>query len=142
MILRLGRIAVLLLALGCKGEDLLPVAPTTPAPPPAEEQALILARASFRDANDYHTSGGATLEQGTEGQVVRLGEDFETERSPALDVRLCRRRRCGDDDLVLGGLQDFSGAQAYAVPGDGAGYDFVVIWCGAVDLAFGTGRLQ
>ena len=141
---RLGFIAVLLLALGCKGEDLLPTAPAMPAPPPPPEDPAptILARATFRDANDYRTAGTAVLEQTADGQVLRLGEDFETERSNALDVRLCERRRCGGDDLVLGGLQSFSGAQSYVVTGDGSGYDFVVIWCRAVELSFGTGRLE
>ena len=140
---RLAQISILLLVLGCKGEDLLPTSPVQPAPPPPDDQPTsVLAAATFRDANDYRTSGGATLEQADEGQVLRLGDDFRTERSPALDVRLCTRRRCGDGDLVLGPIQGFRGAQSYAVPGDGTGYDFVVIWCGAVDLAFGTGRLR
>ncbi len=135
---------LVLLALGCKGENLLPTEPTQPlAPPPPQETATVIATAAFRSANGYRTVGGARLEEDGDGnQAVRFDEDFETDRSGALDVRLCTRRRCGDDDLVLGRLQSFRGAQGYEVSGDGSEYEFVVIWCTAVELAFGTGRLE
>ncbi len=136
-------LVLLVAAVACKGEDLIPTAPAA-APPPPEEgpMATTLATATFSGANGYNTVGGAVLEEGEGGQVLRLGDDFATDRSSALDVRLCRRRRCGDDDLILGAIQGFQGAQSYGVPGDGSGYDFVVIWCGAVELPFGHGRLE
>ncbi len=139
------RAALLLIALGaCKGESLTPTEPVPepPPPPPADQPAMVLATATFSDANGYRTVGGARLEEVDGSQVIRFEEDFATDRSPALDVRLCRRRRCGTDDLVLGVLQSFSGEQSYAVPGDGTTYDFVVVWCTGVNLAFGTGRLR
>ena len=136
---------VLALALGaCKGESLTPTEPVVePAPaPPMDQEPVVLASATFASANGYRTVGSARLEDLGGDQVMRLDEDFETDRSGALDVRLCTRRRCGRDDLVLGPLRSFRGAQSYAVPGDGTAYDFVVIWCTAVELPFGTGRLE
>ena len=58
---RLALLAALLLALACKGEDLLPAAPTMPAPP-EDQPAVVLAAATFRDANDYRTRGTAILD--------------------------------------------------------------------------------
>ena len=139
----LGVIAVLALPLlACKGESLVPTAPAPEPPPPVAEETVVLARATFQGANGYVTAGGARLEDDDGSQILRLDEDFETDRSGGLDVRLCRRRRCGGDVLVLGALRAFSGEQTYAVPGDGRDYPFVVIWCTAVELAFGTGRLE
>ncbi len=137
-----GLAAILVLAAACKGQSLVPPA-APPEPPDANEVTeLVLAEATFEGANGYHTAGGASLERTVEGDVLRLSDDFETDRSFALDIRLCRQRDCGDGDLVLGALQSFRGAQSYPIPGDGESYDFVVIWCSAVDLPFGHGRLQ
>ena len=139
---RRAGLAALLFLIGCKGQDLMQ--PTAPAEPPAPETpaTLLLGAATLESANGYHTAGSASLSSTDGEQTLRLEEDFETDRSSALDLRLCRLADCGDDDLILGSLQSFRGAQSYTVPGDGSTYDFVVIWCNAVDLAFGRGRLE
>lgn len=132
----------LLVLLGCKGESLIPTEPAAaPAPDGTTETPTVIATAVFEGANGYRTTGSAVLEESAEGQTLRLGDDFETDRSVALDVRLCNRRRCGGEALVLGSIQSFTGAQSYAVPGDGSGFAFVVIWCTAVELPFGVGAL-
>ena len=142
---RFGVIALLLLLTACKGEDLVPTAPpAAPAPEPAPdaEAPKVLAQGTFMGANGYTTVGTVTLEEVDGVQVLRFSEDFATDRSIALDVRLCQRQRCGAQSLVLGGIQSFSGAQSYPVDGDGTGRNFAVIWCAAVDLPFGTARLE
>lgn len=141
---RLAVLCAALVIIACKGESLLPTAPDPtplPMPEPDAMPATVLATAAFKSANGYRTVGGARLEETEAGQRIVLEQDFETDESGALEVRLCTRKRCRDDDLVLGSLQSFRGEQSYAVDGDGTPYEFVVIWCAAVDLPFGTGRL-
>jgi hypothetical protein len=57
-------------------------------------------------------------------------------------VRLCRETRCAGDDLNLGEIKAFAGAQQYALLDDGAAYRYAVIWCRAVNLPFGFGELR
>jgi hypothetical protein len=83
-------------------------------------------------------------------QIVRTGSsfsvellsDFRTSQSPALDVRLCVDVNCRGAQLELGGLRAFSGPQSYALPNDGASFSHAVIFCRAVQLAFGYGVLR
>jgi hypothetical protein len=76
--------------------------------------------------------------------TLELGSDFRASQSPALDVRLCNDTNCRSGSLDLGDLQSFSGAQTYPLPSGngGSGYDRVVIFCRAVQLAFGFGLLR
>ena len=71
-----------------------------------------------------------------------LERDFRTSNSPALDVRLCTNPDCTGAFENLGELQRFSGEQTYELPDAGNAYSHVTIYCVAVRLPFGSGRLR
>ena len=146
------RLAVWLLAsvastlAACGGGGSSPVAPQTPPPPaptptPAPS-ATVLRTATFESANGYFTAGQAAIVREAGAHRLELREDFRTSQSGALDVRLCRETRCTSDDLNLGPIRAYSGAQQYPLPDDAAAYRYAVIWCRAVNLPFGLGELK
>jgi hypothetical protein len=99
-------------------------------------------QATFQSANGYTTQGTARIVQTGGRFTLELGSDFRSSQSPALDVRLCNDMNCRGTNLELGALRSFSGAQAYDMPNDGASFSQVVIYCRAVQLAFGFGSLR
>jgi hypothetical protein len=96
----------------------------------------------FAGANGYTTMGQAAIVREGTGHRLELREDFRTSQSGALDVRLCRETRCTGDDLNIGEIKAFAGAQQYALPDDAGSYRYAVIWCRAVSLPFGFGELR
>ena len=113
-------------------------APTaTPTPPPAT-----LRSATFTGANGYNTLGGARIVNDGAGFKLEFLDDFRTDNSTALDVRLCVDSRCGAGNLHVATLMNTRGAQSYSLPSDGATFAHVVIWCPAVNLSFGSGQLR
>ena len=113
----------------------------TPTPTPVAS-TTVLRSTVFAGANGYTTMGQAAIVREGAGHRLELREDFRTSQSAALDVRLCRETRCTGDDLNLGEVKAFAGAQQYALPDDGATYRYAVIWCRAVNLPFGFGELR
>ncbi len=102
----------------------------------------VVRQATFESANGYATRGSARIVRTGSSHALELGSDFQASQSPALDVRLCNDTNCRSMNLNLGDLQRFSGSQTYSLPNDGAAYDRVVIYCRAVQLAFGFGLLR
>lgn len=113
---------------------------TTTTSTPAGPQTL--RRATFMSANGYVTEGSASIREEDGEVTLELGADFRTSNSPALEVRLCRNEDCTGDHVSLGPLQSFEGRQSYPTDDDATAYDFVTIYCLAVRLPFGYGRLQ
>jgi hypothetical protein len=102
----------------------------------------VVRQASFQSANGYTTQGSARILESGGRYTLELGSDFRSSQSPALDVRLCNDTNCRGAGLELGALRSFSGAQSYDLPNDGGAYSLVVIYCRAVQLAFGFGNLR
>lgn len=102
----------------------------------------VVREASFQSANGYTTQGSARILSSGGRYTLELGSDFRSSQSPALDVRLCNDTNCRGGSLELSALQSFSGAQSYDLPNDGSAYSLVVIYCRAVQLAFGFGNLR
>lgn len=102
----------------------------------------VVREASFESANGYTTQGSARILSSGGRYTLELGSDFRSSQSPALDVRLCNDTNCRGASLELGALRSFSGAQSYDLPNDGGAYSLVVIYCRAVQLAFGFGNLR
>jgi hypothetical protein len=134
-----------------------PATPTQQSPPPATTSTpppmmttttsvpagvQTLRRATFTGANGYVTEGSARIQADNGEFSLELESDFRTSNSAALDVRLCTNEGCTGDHVSLGAPQRFSGAQSYPLANNGAAYDFVTIYCLAVRLPFGYGRLQ
>ena len=129
-------------------------APAPAPPPPATTTMMVttttsvpagprtLRRATFMGANGYVTDGGARIQRENDEFTLELEEDFRTSNSAALDVRLCTNSGCTGDNVSLGELQRFSGRQSYPLADSGTGYSHVSIYCTAVRLPFGSGRLQ
>ncbi len=127
---------------GCGGGG-SPTGPSvTPPPAPPMPGLTVLRTATFQSSSGYTTKGGASIVRDGGAHRLDLNNDFQTNSSRGLDVRLCRETRCDDGDLNLGPLRQFSGSQSYALPNDGGAYAYVVIWCRGVSLPFGYGRLQ
>ena len=145
-----GRLAVAFVAAftaACGGGGSSPDrGPDTPsgahAHPSPAASATVLRSTVFAGANGYTTMGQAAIVREGTGHRLELREDFRTSQSAALDVRLCRETRCTGDDLNLGEIKAFAGAQQYALPDDAGAYRYAVIWCRAVSLPFGFGELR
>lgn len=116
-----------------------PASTTTTTTVPASQ---VVRQATFQSANGYTTEGSARILASAGSYSLELGSDFRASQSPALDVRLCNDTNCRGGSLELGPLSSFSGRQSYAMPNDGSAYDRVVIYCRAVQLAFGFGTLR
>ena len=102
---------------------------------------MVLRSATFQGANGYRTRGGASIVQDGDEYTLRLEDDFVTDNTPALDVRLCNDGNCNGDNRILGSLQSPRGLQDYTMDDGGEGYSHVVIWCSAVSQPFGFGEL-
>lgn len=143
-----GRLAVAFVAAftaACGGGGSSPTAAPAPVPTPTATPVAsptVLRSTVFAGANGYTTMGQAAIVREGAGHRLELREDFRTSQSAALDVRLCRETRCTGDDLNLGEIKAFAGAQQYALPDDGTAYRYAVIWCRAVNLPFGFGELR
>lgn len=105
------------------------------------------------------TSGQfVSVEHPTQGQVrvieedgaryIAIGEDFQSDRGPALEVILHKANTVDlqvqeGDYISLGALQSFNGAQRYLVPEDVdlAQYQSVAVWCEQFNATFGYAPL-
>lgn len=121
---------------------LRPLSSTTSTTTTSAPATQTVRRATFQSANGYTTEGSARILANGGSFTLELGSDFRSSQSAALDVRLCNDSNCRGPNLDLGDLQSFSGTQSYPLPNDGSAYAQVVIYCRAVQLAFGFGTLR
>ena len=110
-------------------------------------------------AEDTATSSQfVSVEHPTQGQVrvveedgaryIAIGEDFQSDRGPALQVILHKANTVDlqvqeGDYISLGALQSFNGAQRYLVPEDVDldQYQSVAVWCEQFNATFGYAPL-
>lgn len=110
-------------------------------------------------AEETATSGQfVSVEHPTQGQIsvieedgaryLAIGEDFQSDRGPALQVILHKANTVDlkvqeGDYISLGVLQSFNGAQRYLIPEDVdlSQYQSVAVWCEEFNATFGYAPL-
>ena len=111
----------------------------------------VLATGTFEDSRQHDGQGTATIVKLDDGRtVVRLSDDFRTDRGPDLKVWLVEDQvttasDVTDDNYVsLGPLRRARGAGEYEVPADVdvSDYQEVVIWCRAFRVLFTSAELE
>ncbi|MEO1042680.1 MAG: DM13 domain-containing protein [Pseudomonadota bacterium] len=111
----------------------------------------VLATGTFEDSRQHDGQGTATIVKLDDGRtVVRLSEDFRTDRGPDLKVWLVEDQvitasDVTDDNYIsLGGLRRARGAGEYEIPADVDinNYQEVVIWCRAFRVLFTSAELS
>lgn len=110
----------------------------------------ILATGTFENSRQHDGQGTATIVKLEDGRtVVRLSEDFRTDRGPDLKVWLVEDQVTAASDVTddnyisLGALRRASGAGEYEIPSDVDINDYreVVIWCRAFRVLFTSAEL-
>lgn len=135
-------VAALALACGCSGSTPSEPAPP-PQPPPAGGSALVLRTASFQGMSGHHAVGDAAIVQNGASFQLELADNFQTDETSFVEVRLCRSgRTCTDGDLSLGAIKARRGAQTYPLPDAATSFSHVVIWCVPFRVPFGSGELR
>lgn len=164
------RAVVLLVSLvamtACAGGGTSPTAPTTPppagptpaptptpapSPTPAPEATptptptpgpVVLRTARIHGANGHSTQGTARIVREGGSHRLELGSDFRID-SGNNDVYLTRSPSgIAGSDLNLGPMRALAGAQSYPMPGDGAAYGYVMLWCRPFRVPIGVGDLR
>ncbi|MEM6913639.1 MAG: DM13 domain-containing protein [Pseudomonadota bacterium] len=111
----------------------------------------ILASGTFENSRQHDGQGTATIVKLDDGRtVVRLSDDFRTDRGPDLKVWLVEDQVINASDvtdenyLSLGGLRRARGAGEYEIPADVdvSNYREVVIWCRAFRVLFTSAELS
>ncbi|MEM0930205.1 MAG: DM13 domain-containing protein [Pseudomonadota bacterium] len=111
----------------------------------------IIATGTFEDSRQHDGQGTATVVKLDDGRtVVRLSEDFRTDRGPDLKVWLVEDQVINASDVTddnyisLGGLSRARGASEYEIPADVdiGNYREVVIWCRAFRVLFTSAELS
>jgi hypothetical protein len=91
-----------------------------------------------------HADGSVALELNSEGKpVLSFGADFESVNGPRLEVFLSKSG-LPSDGITLGKLRQVSGAHSYELPSGVAidTYDYVIVYCVAFNVVFGTAQLK
>jgi len=115
-------------------------AATPTAPPPAPE--AVVRSAALRGANGHAASGNADIVRRGESFALELRRNFRID-SGFNDVYLTREPGgISAGDLNLGDLRATSGAQSYAMPHDGGGYGYVLLWCRPFRVPIALGELR
>jgi hypothetical protein len=79
---------------------------------------------------------------GSGRQVLELLADFRID-SGRNDVYLANSPNgISAGDLNLGDMKELSGAQSYEIPGDSAGYRYVLFWCRPFQIPIALGELR
>lgn len=117
---------------------------------PSERESLnILAQATKTVSNqfvsvEHPTQGQAKIIEVDGQKYLELGQDFQSDRGPALEVILHQDNSVGlqikpDSYVSLGELQAFNGTQRYLIPEnvDLTAYQSVAIWCEQFNATFG-----
>ncbi len=110
----------------------------------ATPQLKPLAMGMFVDTDSFHrASGAATVIRLDDGSRLLRFEDFQTTNGPDLYVYLSSDRQT-QDFLDLGRLKGNIGDQNYPIPADTdlARYRYVLIWCRAFTVLFGSADLS
>ncbi|MEM7740767.1 MAG: DM13 domain-containing protein [Pseudomonadota bacterium] len=111
----------------------------------------ILSSGTFENSRQHDGQGTATIVKLDDGRtVVRLSDDFRTDRGPDLKVWLVEDQVINASDvtdenyLSLGGLRRARGAGEYEIPADVdvSNYREVVIWCRAFRVLFTSAELS
>lgn len=120
----------------------VPIPEPTPAPTPDPTTATVLRSAQVRGANGHGAMGTAEIVARGSSFTLELRNDFRID-SGRNDVYLTTSPNgVGPQDLNLGDMKAVSGAQSYAIPGDGSGHRYVVLWCRPFQVPIGVGELR
>jgi Electron transfer DM13 len=105
----------------------------------------VLARGSFHSIG-WGTSGKATVVRTRSGELVlRLSQDFHTQKAPAVWVYVGKYRGLHDSQSSwsrLSRLRKWYGAQTYALHSVPSAGDSVIVFCEKCDRAFGAATLR
>ena len=121
------------------------VPPTTlpaPSPSPSPSGPTVLLTARMRGANGHNASGTVRVVRLGAGYTLEFLGDFRIDGG-SNDIYLARSATVNmSRDLLVASLRSRTGAQSYALPGDGQGYPFVILWCRPFQIPIGVGELQ
>ena len=99
-------------------------------------------------AVEHPTTGQVEVVEEDGLKYLDLGQDFQSDRGPALEVILHKSNTVGlkveeGDYVSLGTLKSFNGAQRYQIPEDVdlSQYQSVAIWCQEFNATFGYAPL-
>ena len=97
---------------------------------------------------EHPTSGQVSIIEEDGTRYLEIGEDFQSDRGPALEVILHKSDTVGlqieeGDYISLGELKSFNGAQRYIIPEaiDLEEYQSVAVWCQEFNATFGYAPL-
>ena len=111
---------------------------------------LLIAEASAGQfvSVEHPTSGQVSVIEEDGARYLEIGQDFQSDRGPALEVILHKADTVGlkvkeGDYISLGGLKSFNGAQRYIIPEaiELEQYQSVAIWCQEFNATFGYAPL-
>ena len=112
-----------------------PVATPTPGP-------TVLRRALLSGANGHSAGGTVEIVRTGPAYTLEFRDDFRIDTG-SIDVYLANQgNQVTSADLNLGNLRSLSGAQSYAMPNDGAGFRYVLLWCRPFRVPIGIGELR
>lgn len=112
--------------------------------PAPTANAVTLATGTFTGADSFHrASGTARVLQLSDGSKMLRLEGFATTNGPDLFVYLSTDKNARDF-VNLGQLKGNLGDQNYIIPdeADPARHRFVLIWCRAFSVLFGSAELR
>ena len=97
---------------------------------------------------EHPTSGQVSIIEEDGVRYLEIGEDFQSDRGPALEIILHKSDTVGlqieeGSYVSLGELQSFNGAQRYIIPEaiDLTQYQSVAVWCQEFNATFGYAPL-
>ena len=112
--------------------------------------SLLVAEASAGQfvSVEHPTSGQVRVIEEDGARYLEIGEDFQSDRGPALELILHKSNTVGlqiqeGDYISLGELKSFNGAQRYLIPEaiDLEQYQSVAVWCQQFNATFGYAPL-
>lgn len=97
---------------------------------------------------EHPTSGQVKIIEEDGARYLEIGEDFQSDRGPALEIILHESNTVGlqieeGSYVSLGELKSFNGAQRYLIPDaiDLEQYQSVAVWCQEFNATFGYAPL-
>ena len=97
---------------------------------------------------EHPTSGQVKIIEEDGARYLEIGEDFQSDRGPALEIILHESNTVGlqiekGSYVSLGELKSFNGAQRYLIPDaiDLEQYQSVAVWCEEFNATFGYAPL-
>ncbi len=112
----------------------------TPSAPPAP--VVVLRTAPMRGVNGHSASGTARIVVENGSHRLEFLSDFSINNDNN-DLFLTRGQSLDRSrDLFVGALANRTGAQSYALPGEGSEYRYVLIWCRPFAIPIGIGELR